>query len=330
MKVDFPTPGTPEMPTRTAGSGRSLEGREELAGLRPVLGAARLHQRDRTAHRGAVARADTVRERVGSRHQWPSCSRSRARRSRAERAITVPGRKTAAAPISSRVVTSLGRDDAADHDHDVVAALVGQRLLQRREQGEVTGGQAADPDDVDVGVDRLLGDLLRRGEQRAHVDVEAHVGERADDDLLAAVVAVLAHLGDQDPRPPTLGLLERRGRVEHLLDEGVAGGAGLVPEHTGDRTDRRLVPAPHLLQRAGDLADRRLGAGRVHGQRQQVVALALGRPGRPGQRVEGAPVRRRRRARRGAARAWRSAGGTRRRCRPCERRAGPRRRAGRC
>src|SRR4029079_6342308 len=89
-------------------AGRGLESREELPGPRTVLGAGRLHERDRAAHRGAVALADTVHERVGTRHRWPSCSRSRARGSRAERAITVPGRKTAAAPISSRVVTSLG------------------------------------------------------------------------------------------------------------------------------------------------------------------------------------------------------------------------------
>jgi alkylhydroperoxidase/carboxymuconolactone decarboxylase family protein YurZ len=37
---------------------------------------------------------------------------------------------------------------------------------------------------VHVGVDRLLGDLLGRREQRADVDVEAHVGEGADHDLL--------------------------------------------------------------------------------------------------------------------------------------------------
>ena len=67
-------------------------------------------------------------------------------------------------------------------------------------QGEVAGGQRVHADDVHVGVDRLLGDLLRRGEQRADVDVEAQVGERGDDDLLAAVVPVLAHLRDQDPR----------------------------------------------------------------------------------------------------------------------------------
>ena len=62
-----------------------------------------------------------------------------------------------------------------------------------------------DADDVDVVVDRLLGRLAGRLEQGADVDVEAEVGEGGGDHLLAAVVAVLAHLGDQDARPPALG-----------------------------------------------------------------------------------------------------------------------------
>ena len=94
----------------------------------------------------------------------------------------------------------VGRDHSPDHHHDVGPAVLRERGLQRGEQREVAGGQRGHPDDVHVGVDGLLGDLLGRREQRAHVDVEAHVGERADDDLLAAVVAVLAHLRDEDPR----------------------------------------------------------------------------------------------------------------------------------
>ena len=58
---------------------------------------------------------------------------------------------------------------------------------------------------MDVGLDGLAGDLLGRLEQRADVDVEAEVGERRGDHLLAAVVAVLAHLGDEDARPPARG-----------------------------------------------------------------------------------------------------------------------------
>ena len=115
----------------------------------------------------------------------------------------------------------VGRDHAADHDHDVVAAEVGERLLQRGQQRQVPGGQRADADDVHVRVDGLLGDLLGRGEQRPDVDVEAEVGEGGDDDLLAPVVPVLAHLGDQDPRPAALLGLERLGGGEHPADQPV-------------------------------------------------------------------------------------------------------------
>ena len=52
----------------------------------------------------------------------------------------------------------------------------------------------------------------------AHVDVEAQVGEGRDDDLLAPVVAVLAHLGDEDARAASLLRLELLGGREHLRD----------------------------------------------------------------------------------------------------------------
>ena len=85
---------------------------------------------------------------------------------------------------------------------------LGQRVAQRGHQRQVTGGQRRHPDDVHVVVGGLPGDLVRRGEQRADVDVEADVGERRGDHLLTAVVPVLTHLGDQDARPATVGLGE--------------------------------------------------------------------------------------------------------------------------
>ena len=53
--------------------------------------------------------------------------------------------------------------------------------------------------------------LGRRGEQRADIDVEAEIGEGGGDHLLAAVVPVLAHLGDEDARAPAVVLLEGLG-----------------------------------------------------------------------------------------------------------------------
>ena len=65
---------------------------------------------------------------------------------------------------------------------------------------------------MDVVVDRVLRRLLRRLEQRPDVDVEADVGEGRGDHLGAAVVAVLAHLDHQHPRPPPLLLGEASRR----------------------------------------------------------------------------------------------------------------------
>ena len=182
------------------------------------------------------------------------------------------------------------------------------------------GGQRRHPDDVHVGLDGLPRDLLGGLEQRAHVDVEAEVGERGGDDLLPAVVAVLAHLRDEDAGAATLGLLERGGGRPGRLDGGVL--AHLVTVDPGDRPDVRAVPAVDLLERVADLADRRVRAGGVDGELEQVaVEPALARPvrPRPGRRWSARSARsrpRRRRGRRAAPSAARPAGAARRRCRP--------------
>lgn len=61
---------------------------------------------------------------------------------------------------------------------------------------------------MDVVVGRLLRHLLGGLEQRAHIDVEAEVGEGGGVHLLASVVPVLTHLGDEDAGTPALGLGE--------------------------------------------------------------------------------------------------------------------------
>ena len=344
MNVDFPTPGTPEMPTRTVGECTPTrlvlgERGQQLAGLLAVPRAGRLDERDRLRDRGPVARADALDELLDarSRHQWSELLPQLGQEVECRLGDDRAGQEHRGRAHLLQRRDVVGRDDAADHDHDVVAAGLGQRRLQRRQQREVARRERRDADDVHVVVDRLLGDLLGRGEQRPHVDVEAHVGERRDDHLLAAVVAVLAHLGDQDARTPSLGLGELGGRVEDLRRRGAARRVSrtrLVPEHSRDRTDHGLVTPVDLLQRVGDLADRGLRAGRVDRQREQVAVerVTAARPGLGASwsapRACGVP--RRRPARRAAARAWRSAGGRRRRCRPAARRACPRRRAGRC
>ena len=145
----------------------------------------------------------------------------------------------------------------------------GERVAQRRDERQVPGGERVDPDDVHVGLDRLPRDLLRRLEQRAHVDVEAEVGERRGDHLLAAVVAVLAHLRHQDARAPALGGA-RTPRRRRCISTYARRTAGLLAVHAADRTDLRGVAPVDLLQRVGDLPDRGLRPGGVDRQRQQV------------------------------------------------------------
>ena len=98
------------------------------------------------------------------------------------------------------------------------AAQLLQLGLQLGHQGQVAGGQRADADDVHVVLHRLAGGLGGGREQGADVHVEAEVGEGRGDHLLAAVVAVLAHLGDQDARSPAVGLLEGGAHRAHPLD----------------------------------------------------------------------------------------------------------------
>ncbi len=100
------------------------------------------------------------------------------------------------------------------------------------------------------------------------------IRERRGDHLLAAVVAVLADLGDQDARPAAFVLLEFGDALEHPLD-GVRH-ADLPPVDARDRFDLGLVAAEDLLQRQRNFADRRLGARRVDRERQQVAVAAGG------------------------------------------------------
>ena len=66
-------------------------------------------------------------------------------------------------------------------------------------------------------------DFLRRGEQGSDLDVEAEIGERRGDDLLAAVVAVLADLGHENARPTAVVLGEgARHRDDALVGLGAA------------------------------------------------------------------------------------------------------------
>ena len=102
----------------------------------------------------------------------------------------------------------LRRDHAADHHHDVAATVALQLGFQLRHQRQMRAGERRDTEDVHVILDRLARGFGRRREQRPDIDVEADIGERRRDHLLAAIVAVLADLGDEDARAAAFILLE--------------------------------------------------------------------------------------------------------------------------
>src|SRR6185437_9406465 len=155
--------------------------------------------------------------------------------------------------------------------------------FQVRHRGQVRSGERGDADDVDVVLDCLARGFLGRGEEWADVDVEAEIGERGGDDLLAAVVAVLADLGDQDARPAPLVVLELGDALLYPLDR--IRHADLPPVHARYRLDLGAVAAEHLLQRRRDFADRGLGARRIDGERQQIAVAASGGPRERRQRL---------------------------------------------
>ena len=175
-------------------------------------------QPDNDSAQSAAAAARTIR----SSHSAASlpCPRRLLRVLRsfsAASAITVPGREDRlGAGLHQRVVI-LRRHHAADHNHDVVAALLGEFRLQFRHQRQVGRGERGHAENMHVVLDRLAGGFRRRCEQRSNVDVEAEISEGRGNHLLAAVVAVLADLGDQAgaggglPRPR-----RPRRRCEHV------------------------------------------------------------------------------------------------------------------
>src|SRR6185437_11336270 len=104
------------------------------------------------------------------------------------------------AGLGEKVIV-LRRDHAAAYHQYVVTPCRAQRLDQRRHQRAVARRLARHTDDVNVVFDGLARGFFRRLKQRPDIDVEAEIGERRGDHLGAAVMAVLAELGDEEPRP---------------------------------------------------------------------------------------------------------------------------------
>src|SRR4051794_15096648 len=218
MNVDFPTPGTPEMPMRvafpaygascTSTSWASSRWSARLDSTRVMARArsAREPSRTRSTQRATSARGGAGSAMVG--RGQPQAGRQRAEQLGRRLGDDRPGRVDRVGPGRAQLLEVLGGDDPAHHDHHVRPPEGVELAAQGRDEREVPGGRGVDPDDVGIRLDRLPGDLLGRLEEGAHVDVEAEVGERRRDDLLAPVVAVLAHLRDEDARTPALEAFE--------------------------------------------------------------------------------------------------------------------------
>ncbi len=109
------------------------------------------------------------------------------------------------------------------------------------------GGERRYAENMHVVFDRLAGGFGGRREQWTDVDVETEIGEGRGNHLLAAVVAVLPDLGDQQTRAAAFGGFEGfDGRADTF--DG-AGHADLPLVNSGDRLDLGAVTAEYLFQR---------------------------------------------------------------------------------
>src|ERR1700722_20350337 len=96
-----------------------------------------------------------------------------------------------------------------------------------------------------VVLDRLPRSFVGRGEQWSDIDVETDIGKGRGDHLLAAVVAVLAALGDEDARAAPLGVLERIDQRLNFFDP-VGHGGRLPLVDAGDGFDFGTMPPEYL------------------------------------------------------------------------------------
>ncbi len=189
--------------------------------------------------------------------------------------MTVPGPNTAAAPASNSASRSSG---GMTPPATIMMSSRPRSASSSRSWGikrQVAGGQRADADNVHVVFDGLPRGFGRRAEQRADVDVKSEIGKGAGNHFLAAVVAVLAHLGDQDPRSTTFGFLEPFDQLPYFVGHAVTLQCRCVD--AADRLYRCFVAAEDLLQRLADFAHGRLCPGRIDGQFEQVSRVVLRR-----------------------------------------------------
>ena len=189
-----------------------------------------------------------------------------------------PGRKNRVGAGVAQQGEVLTRDHAADGDHRLVKTELAQRSFQRRDERKVARGERRDANDMGLLLGRQRGHLLRSCKQRPDLDVEPEIRKRRGNDLLPAVMSILAHLGDQNPGSATLVLGEGAGHRDHPL-VGLSASARLGQIDAGNGPHFRNVTAESLLERQRDFADGGLRPRRFDRKLQQIgpASRALGK-----------------------------------------------------
>ena len=138
----------------------------------------------------------------------------------------------------------------------------------------MAGGHGAHADDVGVVFHRLSGHFTRRLEEGADVHVEAQIGEGGGDHLGAAVVAVLADLGDHDARAATFAFFEGSDHLVDLLELFVF--AEFLAIDAADGADGGLMATVDLFHGVGDFPKGGAGAGGLDAPFQEVALAGFG------------------------------------------------------
>src|SRR6185436_2048041 len=112
----------------------------------------------------------------------------------------------------------LARDDPAEHDDDVAPAMSGERLFQRRNMREMPGRERGYADHMHAFRDRLPRHFLGRGEQGSDDHLEAEIAEGRANNLLSAVMSVLADFRNEDFGHTPFRFSERRCHLLRALD----------------------------------------------------------------------------------------------------------------
>ena len=131
-------------------------------------------------------------------------------------------------PGVAEVIIVLRGDDAAGDHFDVTAARIAQAPDQFGDQRFVARREAARADDVCAAFQRQHHGFLGRLEQRARVDIKAHIAKGRRDDIRPAIMPVLTHFGDEQLGLAAQAPFDGGDAVQHLLIAVIAGIGGAI------------------------------------------------------------------------------------------------------